>query len=103
MQEPYDHDTARTFVRNIVDGKGTYAIPGTAWKTMRDADMTSGDVANVLRGGKISVIEAKDACWRYQSRTNRMIVEFCFRSNGVDPTHAAPNEVVILSARRSKP
>jgi len=32
-----------------------------------------------------------------------MTVEFCFRWNGVDSTHAAPNEVVILSARRSKP
>ena len=70
---------------------------------MRDADMTSGDVANVLRGGKITGIEANDACFRYQSRTNRMTVEFCFRWNGVDSTRAAPNEVVILSARRSKP
>ena len=86
-----------------MDGKGTYAIPGTAWKTMRDADMTSGDVANVLRGGKINGIEAENARWRYQSRTNRMTVEFCFRWNGVESTHAAPNEVVILSARRSKP
>ena len=103
MQEPYDHDTARTFVRNIVDGKGTYAIPGTAWKTMRDANMTSGDVANVLRGGKITGIEAENVGFRYQSRTNRMTVEFCFRWNGVDPTHAAPNEVVIVSARRSRP
>ena len=103
MQEPFDHDTARTFVRNIVDGKGTYAIPGTAWKTMRDADMTSGDVANVLRGGRITGIEAENSRRRYQSRTNRMTVEFCFRWNGVDSTHAAPNEVVILSARRSKP
>ena len=103
MLEPFDHDTARTFVRNIVDGKGTYAIPGTAWKTMRDADMTSGDVANVLRGGRITGIEAENSRRRYQSRTNRMTVEFCFRWNGVDSTHAAPNEVVILSARRSKP
>ena len=103
MQEPFDHDTARTFVRNIVDGKGTYAIPGTAWNAMRDADMTSGDVANVLRGGRINGIKADGACWRYQSRTNRMTVEFCFRWNGVDSTHAAPNEVVVLSARRSKP
>ena len=90
-------------MRTIVDGKGTYAIPGTAWKTMRDADMTSGDVANVLRGGRITGGKGEDACWRYQSRTNRMTVEFCFRWNGVDPTHAAPNEVVIVSARRSKP
>ena len=103
MQEPFDHDTARTFVRHIVDEKGTYAIPGSAWKTMRAADMTSGDVANVLRGGRITGLKAEAACWRYQSRTNRMTVEFCFRWNGVDPAHAAPNEVVILSARRSKP
>jgi hypothetical protein len=103
VQEPFDHDTARTFVRHIVDDKGTYAIPGSAWKTMRDADMTSGDVANVLRGGRITGVKAEGDCWRYQSRTNRMIVEFCFRWNGVDSTHAAPNEVVILSARRSKP
>ena len=103
MQEPFDHDTARTFVRNIVDGKGTYVIPGTAWNAMREADMTSGDVANVLRGGTITGIEANYACWRYQSRTNRMTVEFCFRWNGVDSIHAAPDEVVILSARRSKP
>jgi len=70
---------------------------------MRDADMTSGDVANVLRGGRITGIEAENSRRRYQSRTNRMTVEFCFRWNGVDSTHAAPNEVVILSARRSKP
>ena len=103
MHEPFDHDTARTFVRNIVDERGTYAIPGCAWKSMRAAEMTSGDVANVLRGGRITGLKAEAACWRYQSRTNRMTVEFCFRWNGVDATHAAPNEVVILSARRSKP
>ena len=103
MHEPFDHDTARTFVRGIVDGKGTYAIPGTAWKSMRSADMTSGDVANVLRGGRITGIEVMGSSWRYQSRTHRMTVEFCFRWNGVDSTHAAPNEIVILSARRSKP
>jgi hypothetical protein len=91
------------FVRSIVDGKGTYAIPGTAWNAMRSADMTSGDVANVLRGGRITGVEALGSSWRYQSRTHRMTVEFCFRWNGAGSTHAAPNEIVILSARRSKP
>ena len=52
---------------------------------------------------KITGIETTDACWRYQSRTNRMTVVLCFRWNDVDAKHAAPNEVVILSARRNKP
>lgn len=85
-----------------MDKKGFFVIPGSAWKAMRDADMTSGDVANVLRGGKIAGIEAPDASWRYQSRTNRMSVDFCFRWNGVDAHRAAPNEVVVISARRNR-
>ena len=100
MDEPFDHETARAFVREIMDTRGTYVIPKLAWDAMRDADMTSGDVANVLRGGRISGTKVETGRWQYQSRTNQMTVDFCFRWNGVNSTHAAPNEVVVVSARR---
>lgn len=102
MGEPFEHGIARAYVRAILDGTGITTFTGPANDSMTHDGMTSVDVVNVLRGGRIRGSELVRGQWRYRSETNQMGVEFGFRGHEADPERIAPNEVVVIKAWRGK-
>jgi hypothetical protein len=65
-----------------------------AQKQMAKRDLTSTDVINVLRAGKIyNEPEYENGTYRYRVETTRIMVIFAFRS---------PNKIVIVSAWRKQ-
>jgi hypothetical protein len=101
--EPFDSATAKKYVRGILSGAGHTTFTTHAWAEMAKDRMSSVDVVNVLRGGKISVSKFEKGCWRYRSDTQRMTVIVAFRGHEHDPESAAPNELAVITAWRNKP
>ena len=102
MEESFDPETARTYIRAILDGRGMTVFTKRVKGDLLENAMTSVDAVNVLRGGKISAIAATPGVWRYRTETRRMTVEFSFRGHERGAP-AAPHELVLESARRIKP
>ena len=98
MQEPFDPETAAKHVRAILEGPGMTVFTKRVKEDSLKNDMTSLDLVNVLRGGKLSAIASTPGTWRYRSVTRFMAVEFSFRG----PKHgaSAPSELFIENARR---
>ena len=101
MQEPFDQDVARAHVLAILDGPGMTVFTARLKKDLLENDMTSLDAVNVLRGGTMSVPVRTPAGWLYRATTQRMSVEFSFRSEVREP-QASPNELVLVAARRTQ-
>jgi hypothetical protein len=100
MEEPFDPAAARTHVLAILEGPGVTVFTKRAKEDLLASGMTSVDAVNVLRGGQIAKPAPSGSGWTYRADTRRMSVEFSFRRHGRD-TSAAPNELVIESARRN--
>ena len=63
-----------------------------AREQMRERDLKSGDVLNVLKAGKIlSAPEFENGSFRYRVQTNKMTVVLAFKK---------PNHVVVVTAWR---
>jgi hypothetical protein len=100
MVEPFDDANVRRCIRAILDGPGMTVFTRRARAEFLENDMTSADAVNVLRGGHISKGARTDSGWTYRAETQRMSVGFSFRGQERDSA-AAPNELVIESARRN--
>ena len=101
MGEPFDPETARTYILAILDGSGMTVFTKRMKDEALNHDMTSLDAVNILRGGRLSTIAQAPCGWRYQAATRLMSVEFSFRGQAHDAS-APPSELVIESARRNK-
>lgn len=88
--EPFDADRARALVREILR-TGTLSFSGHAHTEMRQDDLQTTDVLNVLRAGWVEPAEREKGTWRYRFMTNRMCAVVAFRSE----THA-----VVVTAWR---
>jgi hypothetical protein len=91
VEEPYDPETARGLILEILEGPGMTVFTKRAKDALMKSDMTSGDAVNVLRGGRIGKGVKTPSGWTYRAETSRMRVEFSFR----------PSELVIESAGRT--
>ena len=101
MEEPFDPETARGYIRAILDGPGMTVFTKRAKTDFLAQGMTSVDAVNVLRGGRIAKGIRTERGWTYRAETPRMSVECSFRRHGSEAA-AAPQELVIESVRRAK-
>lgn len=82
LQEPLANDAAKKLIASILKS-GTVSFSSHALEEMAKDDLTTVDVANVLRGGFVEFSEFARGSWRYRVRTSRMTVVVAFRSEGV--------------------
>ena len=82
LQEPLANDAAKKLIASILKS-GTVSFSSHALEEMAKDDLTTVDVANVLRGGFVEFSEFERGSWRYRVRTSRMTVVVAFRSEGV--------------------
>lgn len=83
MDEPLDNQDAKTLVRDILQ-KGSVRFSGHALQEMEKDGLLDVDVANVLRGGLMSMpAEFEKGSWRYRFETQRIAVVIVFRSESV--------------------
>jgi hypothetical protein len=100
MTEPLGHDAARKCILAIIEGSGMTVFTDRVKNDEAQHDMTSLDLVNVLRGGRIMKGTQTATGWAYRAVTQRMTVEFSFRWNHRKPG-AMPDELVIETARRN--
>ena len=84
LKHPLDNEAARRLIRSILGrGQGGVAFSGHALDEMAKDELTTVDVANVLRGGVVEFAELISGTWRYRVRTSRMTVVVAFRSETI--------------------
>ena len=93
--EPLAAGELKKLLRNILE-QGKVSYGSHVRKRMRDREITSIDIENVIRGGKL-VMHKWDIThnnWKYTLKTSRFMVALCLRSE--------TNTFVITAARRTK-
>jgi len=79
MNEPLNQQEVRRLIREIL-ANGVYWTSSHAQAEMRKDGLTELDVVNVLRGGVVEPGEWENGSWRYQLRTQRIVVVVAFDS-----------------------
>lgn len=78
---PLSPSKAKRLLRELREqGRILYSKPH-ALARMRERDITSVDVINVLRGGVVEPGEYENGAWRYRVRTNKFCVVVQFLSH----------------------
>lgn len=83
MDEPLKPSVAKKLIQDILKSFGvttTVTLSGHALDEMEKDKLIVGDINNVLRGGVVQPGEFEKGSWRYQVRTNKIVVVVCFRS-----------------------
>ena len=102
MFEPLDAVAARQLIRRIVKtGTVTFTNPHSM-KAMRDDNLVQIDVLNMLRGGWVEEPEYENGAWRYQVRTQKIVVVIEFDGDE-DGAMETADELVVITVRRLKP
>lgn len=76
---PMSPPEAKHLARDIMEN-GDFEVSGHAIQEMRDDDLNTTDVVNVIRGGVYHAPELEKGEWRYRISTARMSVVIVFRS-----------------------
>jgi hypothetical protein len=88
LKEPLDPPRAKAQIVSILAG-GAVTFSKHALEEMADDDLTTVDVAYVLRAGAVDPGELEHGSWRYGVRTQRIEAIVAFRSE---------TELVVVTA-----